>query len=96
MEQFDSEKIKQIETKINSAQKYGEQLVDWIEKHLESKMTNEQHEFMALTLSKIIIENPMLILLTSAVQEVIYDVFQLGYRSGWEASKTDSLLGDKK
>ena len=95
-QQPDRERIEQFQSRVEDAQRYGEEFVYWVEKHPTIDMNEEQIMFINLTLSKIAIHNPMLILFRDAISEICFGVFQLGYRTGWEDAKSDSLLGDKK
>lgn len=89
------EKINPIEL-INNAQKYSEELADWEERHNDIKMTDEQHYFVALQLAKLAEDFPFMLLRPDIMNDIAILGFWLGYRSGWEASKTDSLLGIDK
>lgn len=81
---------------FEKALKYTTEFRKWFDAHPNTGMNGEQLNFMSLSLSKM--NNATAIaLLSNADIFVVMDIaFRLGYRSGWEASKTDTLLKENK
>jgi hypothetical protein len=79
---------------IDEAQAYGDAFVGWLDKNREAaKTSDEQDAFLALTLTKMTLENPMLLGCRRELGLLITGVYALGYRAGWEAATTKALLG---